>query len=115
MRRRPPKPVIDEALLREGQERAEDHLSEVAGLLRRADPIDEDLRVRMVALEQAAIRAARGSPDLIMPALVAAREAMEAAAGGEGYGLRTRIQWGDEIFFRLLRRFHQPSPPSKPH
>ncbi|HEX2526914.1 MAG TPA: hypothetical protein VHL31_11550 [Geminicoccus sp.] len=115
MRRRPPKPVIDEALLREGQRRSDDLIEEVALSLRDADRLDADLQVRLVALKTAAVRAAGCVPDLQMAALAAAREAAERAAGEEGCSLLERVRCGDWMVGQVARDFHTPTLPIKPH
>jgi hypothetical protein len=107
--------VINEALLREGQERADALVAEVALALRDADPVDADLHVRLLALQNAAVRAAGRVPGLQVAAIAAAREAALRAAGEEGCGLLDQVRCGDWIVGQVARAFHAPSPPAKPH
>jgi hypothetical protein len=115
MRRRPSKPMIDKALLREGQRRGDDLIEEVALSLRDADRLDADLNVRLIALKAAAVRAAGHVPDLQMAALAAAREAAERAAGEEGCSLLDRVRCGDWMVGQVAHAFHTPSSPIKLH
>jgi hypothetical protein len=115
MRRRPAAPLVSEAARRAGEQLADDLQSEISLTLRHADPVDADLSTRLVALEQAALRAQGGVPDLMLAAMAAARQAAEQAAGEEGCSLRERIRAGDWIVGRLARAFHEPTPPPLQH
>jgi len=115
MRRRPAALALPPELLKEGEERADDLIGEIALALRFADPLDADLMARLTALEAAALRAVGGAPDLQLAALIAARAAAEMAAGSEGFGIRDRVRFGDNMTARLLQAFHKPPPPHLPH
>ncbi|WP_159709829.1 hypothetical protein [Geminicoccus flavidas] len=94
---------------------AADLQAEIDLILRHADPVNADLSTRLVALEQAALQAQGGVPDLMLAAMAAARQAAEQAAGEEGCGLRERIRAGDWIVGRLATAFHEPVDRSLKH
>jgi hypothetical protein len=115
MRRRPAAPIVSEAARQAGEQLADDLQAEISLSLRHADPVDADLSTRLVALEQAALRAQGGVPDLMLAAMAAAREAAEQAAGEEGCSLIERVKAGNWIMGRLARAFHEPPSRPLPH